>query len=139
LKRGRKQTDIDIEKVMQWARAGATQKEIASRLKVDLSTINRRLRKADFRYDYDCAIAELKVSLRTKQVAIALNDKHPAQATMLIWLGKQFLGQREPFRLDGSLEQNLTGKVVVEIVHEDMAPKTIIDVQPCLPSQQSAA
>ena len=33
--------------------------------------------------------------LRSKQVEVALDDKHRGQATMLIWTGKQLLGQRE--------------------------------------------
>ncbi len=33
--------------------------------------------------------------LRSKQVEVALNDKHKGQPTMLIWTGKQLLGQRE--------------------------------------------
>ena len=37
------------------------------------------------------AEAELKISLRTKQVEMALDGN----VTMLIWLGKQMLGQKE--------------------------------------------
>jgi hypothetical protein len=43
--------------------------------------------------------ARMKASIRRKQVAIALDDKHPAQATMLIWCGKVILGQSERINL----------------------------------------
>jgi hypothetical protein len=46
--------------------------------------------------------AEGKKMLRSKQVEVALNDKHKAQGTMLIWVGKQVLGQREVKALEVS-------------------------------------
>lgn len=113
---------VDIEEVKKWARAGATQEEIASRLGIVLRTLKRRLQKADYRHEYDRAVNELKISLRTKQVAIALNDKHPAQGTMLIWLGKQFLGQREPWRLEHTGPEG--GPLEVTVVYEDQPAKT---------------
>jgi len=90
-----RKVEIDIEQFRLWARAGATQAEIAQRLKMSLTTLKRRLQAKKYRHEYEHAQAELKISLRARQVRIALNDKHPAQATMLIWLGKNFLGQTD--------------------------------------------
>lgn len=94
-----KRLAIDIELVKQWARAGATQQEIAQRLKIGLRTFQRWLEHSEYRDEYDSATAELRISLRTKQAALAL----AGNSTMLIWLGKQLLGQKD------KLEQAMTG------------------------------
>jgi hypothetical protein len=99
LNRRNKRLSIDIEQVKQWARAGATQPEIAQRLKIGLRTFQRWLEHSEYRDEYDGATAELKISLRSKQVALAM----AGNATMLIWLGKQLLGQRD------NLDHALTG------------------------------
>ena len=46
--------------------------------------------------------AEGRKLLRSKQVEVALNDKHKGQTTMLIWVGKQVLKQREVKALEVS-------------------------------------
>src|SRR5580700_10878026 len=83
--------EIDIEEVKKWARAGATQEEIASRLKITKRTLTTRLQEVKYRHEFACATAELKISLRSKQVALAL----AGNVTMLIWLGKNLLGQTD--------------------------------------------
>lgn len=92
-----KRLAIDIEQVKQWARAGATQQEIAQRLKIGHRTLKRFLSHSEYRDEYDAAVAELKISLRTKQVALALNGS----AAMCIWLGKQLLGQKDRSEFGG--------------------------------------
>jgi len=78
--------------IMQLARAGNTQVEIASLLGVSKSTLQRFL---DSNEDAAAAAERgadmLKASLRSKQVELAL----AGDTTMLIWLGKQLLGQKD--------------------------------------------
>jgi hypothetical protein len=62
----------------------------------------------------DEAQAEVKISLRSKQVALAL----PRDRTMLIWLGKQFLGQKD--RLDHAVEVS-GGLTLAEIARQRLA------------------
>ncbi|SRR5260370_1284056 len=82
---------IDLEELKKWARAGATYPEMAQRLGVGHATLERRLKKPEFAAALAEAKAEMIVSLRTKQVSIALGGN----VTMLIWLGKQYLGQTD--------------------------------------------
>lgn len=82
---------IDIDQMKMWARAGATIPEMAKRLGVGHATLERRLQKPEFRQALEEAKAEMYISLRSKQVAMALGGN----VTMLIWLGKQYLGQKD--------------------------------------------
>jgi transcriptional regulator with XRE-family HTH domain len=88
---GRTPIPIDKEELSKWARAGCTRQEIAQGLGISLQTLERRLRIKEFRECIPKAHAELKISLRTKQVQLAL----AGNVTMLIWLGKQILGQAD--------------------------------------------
>jgi hypothetical protein len=82
---------IDIEDLKRWARAGATIPEMAQRLGVSKSTLDTRLAEPEFREALETAKGDMLISLRSKQVAMAL----AGDRTMLIWLGKQYLGQRD--------------------------------------------
>lgn len=88
---------IDIDQMKMWARAGATIPEMAKRLGVGHATLERRLQKPEFRQALEEAKAEMYISLRSKQVAMALGGN----VTMLIWLGKQYLGQKDRHEFGG--------------------------------------
>lgn len=49
-----------------------------------------------------------KANLRAKQFKIAMDDKHRSQGLMLIWLGKQLLGQKEKSEIDNQLSAHFT-------------------------------
>lgn len=89
-------TPDQLEQVERMAEIGCTRAEMANRLVIDEDTLAARIRdtpsvsQAVKRGD-----ANLRTSLRRKQVQIALKDGHPAQATMLVWCGKTILGQSE--------------------------------------------
>lgn len=56
-----------------------------------------------------------KISLRRAQMRLALGDsKHPPNPTMLIWLGKQHLGQKD------KQEVEATGSGLVITVKQDV-------------------
>lgn len=85
---------IDLIELTKWAKCGATQPEIAQRLGVSLPTLERRLRKPEFRDALLAGKGELLISLRAKQVQVALGGN----VQMLKWLGEQYLGQSHSHR-----------------------------------------
>lgn len=93
-------TADQINQLERLAEAGATQHEMAALVGIDEDTLRRRTRdQPEVGQALLRAGALLRTSLRRKQIAIALSDKHPAQATMLVWLGKTLLGQTERINL----------------------------------------
>ena len=92
-KGGRPLKLMDGDQVSSLARMGCTNTEIGDFFKVDEKTVRTR-----FPEELKEGRAEMKVSLRQKQIGMALEgDK-----TMLIWLGKQYLGQADKQELTGS-------------------------------------
>jgi hypothetical protein len=87
---GRPQLEIDGEKVKKLASMGLTVPEIAAVLECSKRTLERR---------FDASIKEgrerLNASLKRKQFQVAMRG-NPA---LLIWLGKQYLGQSD--KLEG--------------------------------------
>ena len=74
--------------VIKLSRLGCSDKEIGSIVGFSDKTIQRR-----FREELDEGRGNLRASLRKSQIELAIQEKNP---TMLIWLGKCYLGQREP-------------------------------------------
>mgnify|MGYP000701764812 CR=1 FL=1 len=85
--RGRPRKPVDTTLVEKLAAHGLADHEIADVLGISERTIQRRCRVA-----LDRGRAKLKVSLRRWQIRAAKRGN----VTMLIWLGKQYLGQRDP-------------------------------------------
>ncbi len=85
---GRPKKQIDYKMVATLAEAFCTQDEIASHLNVSTRTLQR---DAEFCRIYKQGIDKVKVSLRRRQLASAMSGSN----TMLIWLGKQYLGQSD--------------------------------------------
>ena len=85
--------DINLDQVLYWTELQATAEEIAGAFRVSVDTLNRRLREA-----FGMGFADLrkrcnglhKLSLRRYQF-----QQSERNATMAIWLGKIWLGQRE--------------------------------------------
>lgn len=77
---------IDPEQVEELARIGCTIEEIAGVFKCSRDTIEKR-----FRDEIDAGKADMKKRLRKAQLETAL----AGNPTMLIWLGKQMLNQRD--------------------------------------------
>ena len=86
---GRPKFQIDYEQVEKLAKIHCTQEEIASILGCSVDTLQR---DDKFCGVYKNGISNGKMSLRRKQWAAV----EEGNTTMLIWLGKQYLGQREP-------------------------------------------
>ena len=83
---GRPRAEIDFRAVQALARIGCTHAEIGTIVGVSEATIRRRCRK-----EIDKGYDEMRMSLRRWQYEKAKEGN----VAMLIWLGKQHLGQRE--------------------------------------------
>jgi len=106
---------ISPDEIRKWAGTGATWDEIASRLDISPRQLRRRRRENEeldraFKRGHD----GLRISLRAEQVAMAraprkkrtyhqkdgtkveeLGDYPAGKSTMLVWLGKNLLGQTD--------------------------------------------
>jgi hypothetical protein len=74
--------------VVALAKLGCTDTEIGLVVDMGEESVKRHLRA-----ELDEGRGHLRASLRKAQVETAIKDKNP---TMLIWLGKCYLGQKEP-------------------------------------------
>jgi hypothetical protein len=81
-----KKADVDPEQVQKLAAIGCTHQEISDIVGCSHDTLTRRFRK-----EIEFGRANAKASLRRKQWETALSGN----VTMLIWLGKQVLGQSD--------------------------------------------
>jgi len=111
-KNGRPPATIDSADVEKLAQLGATQIEIARFVGVAFSTLEERLKQPDYREAYERGIGNLHMSLKRKQVEMAL----AGDRTMLIWLGKNYLGQRD------NLDSKLTGSGPNGEIEVDASP-----------------
>jgi len=91
----KKEELTEQEKIMKLASFGLTNKEIADGLGYDENTLKR-----NFEIFLIKGRANLKERLRKKQITVALKGN----ISMLIWLGKQYLGQSEKIQEAGDYE-----------------------------------
>lgn len=92
---GRPLIDIDRQMFERLCGIMCTQKEISEVLNVDEDTItnwSKRTYGVTFSEVYKSLTAGAKASVRRAQYRLAVEELNP---TMLIWLGKQFLGQKD--------------------------------------------
>lgn len=107
---------IDLEQVEALAGLGCTYEEMAGVLGVSRRTLISRAKRQDFIDAVERGQAKLKTSIRRAQVK-ALNSGNP---TMMIWLGKQYLGQRDVVASEhtgpagGPIEHNVTTEMARE-------------------------
>tara|TARA_R110002096_G_C14093614_1_gene678011 strand:- start:137 stop:508 length:372 start_codon:yes stop_codon:yes gene_type:complete len=102
-KGGRPLTEIDYKTLDKLCAIHCTGEEIAGILNIDYDTLNRRLEEdgnAGFTDYYKKKSATGKMSLRRKQIEVALEGN----PTMLIWMGKQHLDQKDAQKLEHSGE-----------------------------------
>ncbi len=98
-KGGRPRAEIDWKTLQGCCEVGCTKEECAGILGVSAKTLERRLIDAGwegFDVYFKSHFDKTKQSLRRMQIRSASNGN----VTMQIWLGKQFLGQRDKADLD---------------------------------------
>src|SRR4051794_19839949 len=90
-KRGRPPIQLNMEMVETLASIQCTDEEIAAALRVSVDTIARRKQNPEFAEVLAAGKALGRMSLRRLQWQAAKGGSVP----MMIWLGKQLLGQRD--------------------------------------------
>jgi len=85
-KRGRKKIELPEDKIQELASFGLTDKDIAHYMEVDEGTLRN-----NFRLFLTKGRIDLKKKLRVKQIEMAMKGN----VLMLIWLGKNYLGQSD--------------------------------------------
>jgi len=83
---GRPKIELDEELLYKLATIHCTMKEM-----VDIMGVSKDTLKNNFSHIIDKGMSDGKMRLRRKQIEVAMSGNH----TMLIWLGKQMLGQSE--------------------------------------------
>ena len=111
---GRPKLDIDPEQVVRLARLHCTMNEMASFFGCHIDTL-----RDNFSKEIAKGKSEGNISLRRKQWQVAVEKGNPV---MLIWLGKQMLGQVNE-RLDSESDAPLP---IYDIVEE---PKEVIELK----------
>ena len=92
--RGRPAKEIPLDELERACRLMPTDEDLALMFDVDVRTIERRQKKKAFRAAMERGKAQARESLRRAQFRVALGEGRSA-TTMLIWLGKQHLGQKD--------------------------------------------
>lgn len=102
---GRPKKIIDYQAVERLGNIMCTQEEIASFLDISVRTLQR---DQEFCRIYNKAREQGKMSIRRQQYKLM----NSGNTTMAIWLGKQYLGQRDKF------EENVHQDVTIQIVED---------------------
>lgn len=92
---GRPRKEINIEELKKLCGIQATARECAYWFDVSEDTIDRRVKEAGyagFADFYKKHNADGLIALRRAQMRAAIDDRNP---TMLVWMGKQVLGQKD--------------------------------------------
>lgn len=104
---GRPKSFIDYKAIERFAKAHCTQEEIATFLELSVRTLQR---DTEFSRIYKKEIEHGKMSLRRKQMQLALGGN----TTLLIWLGKQLLDQKDQALID----QSTHNTTVIQQLHK---------------------
>lgn len=108
----RQRKTVDEKLVERLAAIGCTDREIATLLEVSENLLRRRCRAA-----LDRGRTRLKKSLRRKQIELA----RKGNVSMLIWLGKQYLDQKDKQDVAYSREElQVVEKIIAR--HDDPPP-----------------
>lgn len=92
----RRPATIDVGELEKLAAMHCTQEEVAAWFDVAKSTICTRLQRDPWKTAWERGWAKGNISLRRKQKEAADNGDR----TMLVWLGKQWLGQADVARTE---------------------------------------
>lgn len=95
-KRGHPRLEVDTDLVYMAAKFFATQAAIADKLGISVSSLYQR---KDLRDAYCRGRAEARLSLHQRQFKVAMNG----HAGMLMFLGKQYLDQKEKVETTGDV------------------------------------
>ncbi len=108
---GRPRREFDLRQVEELARLGCTEEDMGAVLGVSVDTIQRRKRTSE---EFCGAIKRGQAATRNSLRRLQLKKALDGNVTMLIWLGKQLLGQSD--RQSTLLGQNPEGPPVQVVV-----------------------
>jgi len=105
----RKDENIDLEKVYLFGKFKATYETMASYFDVSVRTVERWMSydkekpetMTAFCRSYKKGLGDMKLTLSEAQVKTAIEDRNP---TLLVWLGKQHLGQSDKKEIDQTIK-----------------------------------
>jgi hypothetical protein len=124
-RRGPKLKEIDWEKFEQLCALQCTQEEMAGMLKVEKKTLARHV-EAKYKLNYVDTYKKLssvgKCSLRRSQFVQSKKN-----AGMAIWLGKQWLGQKEPDRVEQAPPNDALLDLTTQLLSENKSLKEQLD------------
>jgi hypothetical protein len=117
-----KMAAIDLDELERLSALQCTDEELASWFRVSTRTIERRRRQLKFAEAMERGKARGRMSIRRAQMKM-LED---GNATMGIWLGKQYLGQTDEVhhRID-----NATYVLAPVTVNLSVAPRDVVDIE----------
>jgi hypothetical protein len=116
---GRPAKIIDYDLIERAASIGCTKEEISAVLGIGRTTLYAHMEKdPEIQAAIDLGTDKGKATLRRLQ----WKGAHDGNATMLIWLGKQYLGQKDRSELTGAADAPI--RVLVELVGE-AAPQRV--------------
>jgi len=116
-KMGRPKAEIDMSLLEELCKIQCTQGEIASCLGVSLATLKNRMNDDDeFLATYIKGRDQGRMSIRRKQYSVA----ESGNVTMLIWLGKQYLEQKDKtdIKHSGAIGNGETEDDVIKRIEE---------------------
>ena len=110
---GRPRIEFDIDRVEDCGKLHCTYEEMASLFECSFDTIKRRMddESSEFCVAYKRGSAIGKKSLRRKQAEVA----ESGNPTMLIWLGKQLLGQRDKMDVGSDPDRPVKAEITTHI------------------------
>lgn len=115
-KMGRPQKEIDVEQFEKLCALQCTIKEVASFFGCTEKTIEawcKRTFRKTFYQTFEEKSGVGKISLRRAQFRLAETN-----ATMAIWLGKQYLGQRDTIDVSADMADSTIEKIAKELFNE---------------------
>ena len=99
---GRPKTEYDLKQVELFGRFKATYQTMADWFEVDVRTVEREMSPdadTEFCRAYKKGMADLKLRLSEAQIHNALVNNN---ATLQVWLGKQYLEQKDKSEVDNT-------------------------------------
>ena len=123
--RGRPEIEYDLEKVEIFGRFKATYETMADHFGVSVRSIERQMSpsndpETEFCRAYKKGYTELKMKLSEAQIHNAIVENN---ATLQVWLGKQYLGQTDKQEIKQESDVNLKANVDLEGVPNDVLDK----------------
>lgn len=91
---GRPRIELDPKQAKIFGYFRATYQTMAEQIGCSHDTIQREMDRenSDFASEYKKGFSGMKMKLSEAQVKTAIEDRNP---TLLVWLGKQYLGQKD--------------------------------------------